>query len=1023
MVPLLHVTAKSNPQARIGRPAFVFILTTALFLAGCVSDEDLGTPPTGLPQAESYTIIGQQAIAAGSDTTCPSGGVIIYTGFDINGDGILQTEERDPSVTYKVCYGGNALVKKAADATGTCVYGGIELKSGVDINNDKVLDTDEEVGSAQYVCNGSPGAPSLIEKKTAPSANCTNGGTQIDIGLDDGLPTGTALDGTLQSGEIDKTYYACNGTNGSNGSTGQTGSAGFNTLVDYASAPVANCANGGTTVNFGLDDGLDSGGASTGAGTARDGILQGGEIDKTFYVCNGGGSGGGGVVTNGPGTWQATLNGGITEFASCGTAGGTEIITFNDLNGNRSLETGETVYKHDFICNGAAGNAGADGSNGSNGFGAIAITTRLPVGSTSCPGGGMKVEVYWDNGSGADGVANDGIKNGTEPLLNSSFVCDGGAGISQGDTTTPIGVSASGQVFDALERTVAANGTSYYQFTAHSDGAINYDSRYSIYIYDQDSNLEFTLFSDKFSTPMVNPPACALLNWGQTKACPTAKITAGSTRYFSLKEKFAVSNQYWLEAVYGADEGSRDTPVSLGTILASPASPYVRESFIGHASMFAGEAGYSYYSFTTSGGMYSLVADNILTVPGDGNTQMKMDLNDASQNLNIQCVGQDSFSSPNARFGCLANLQTAVTYQARLENSAQAGAKFNLKLEAGDTVTHAVPDGLYSATRSVAPGVTVLFKFTFTGTINEWKRLYVNGIDATTAGGVEMFKGHPNLGGTLALGEGSCMMISSGTTCRLDPIMTSATPVDYYIRVPNHSWLTRNISVNQEGTTTLSTTTSGSYPYTLPTLGRLSFKFIPATNTDYTLHFKPSTASAVSSLVGMYDPSFNHLKSWSCSASASAECTLPMYKPFLGTPGSVYYYIRPFNNLSTQADFTFDIWVTSGATANLTRGVLVNGSFTAPLAADYYAFNVSSGAPYTVTLTGPTLAIPKYMGLTLFNSSNTQIYSATPAFDTMTPSFSYTFTPTFTGLVYVKVDDVNGVASNTIPLNYTLLAQ
>jgi len=68
---------------------------------------------------------------------------------------------------------------------------------------------------------------------------------------------------------------------------GGGGADGFNSLVSVTTAsesPGANCANGGTKITF--TSGLDNG---DGGGTARDGILQAGEVDNTviYYSCTG----------------------------------------------------------------------------------------------------------------------------------------------------------------------------------------------------------------------------------------------------------------------------------------------------------------------------------------------------------------------------------------------------------------------------------------------------------------------------------------------------------------------------------------------------------------------------------------------------------------------------------------------------------------------------------------------------------------------------------------------------------------
>ena len=52
------------------------------------------------------------------------------------------------------------------------------------------------------------------------STSCTYGGVKIEMGIDDDI------NGTLDSSEVDKTEYVCNGAPGSSGSKGDTGSTG-----------------------------------------------------------------------------------------------------------------------------------------------------------------------------------------------------------------------------------------------------------------------------------------------------------------------------------------------------------------------------------------------------------------------------------------------------------------------------------------------------------------------------------------------------------------------------------------------------------------------------------------------------------------------------------------------------------------------------------------------------------------------------------------------------------------------------
>ena len=85
-----------------------------------------------------------------------------------------------------------------ADASTTaCPNGGVTITSGVDTNDNGVLDS-SEVTTTKNVCDGAPASPSELVTTTTLAngdANCPNGGTEIQIGLDNGAGGGTAGDG------------------------------------------------------------------------------------------------------------------------------------------------------------------------------------------------------------------------------------------------------------------------------------------------------------------------------------------------------------------------------------------------------------------------------------------------------------------------------------------------------------------------------------------------------------------------------------------------------------------------------------------------------------------------------------------------------------------------------------------------------------------------------------------------------------------------------------------------------------
>jgi hypothetical protein len=124
-----------------------------------------------------------------------------------------------------------------------------------------------------YVCDGVDGSDGLTSLITttveAAGGNCADGGQRVDSGLDNGDGGGTAGNGTLEAGEIDDTAYVCDGPQGDQ-----------QVISAAAEPPGANCPTGGQRVDTGLDNG-------DGGGTADNGTLEAGEIDDTWYVCNG----------------------------------------------------------------------------------------------------------------------------------------------------------------------------------------------------------------------------------------------------------------------------------------------------------------------------------------------------------------------------------------------------------------------------------------------------------------------------------------------------------------------------------------------------------------------------------------------------------------------------------------------------------------------------------------------------------------------------------------------------------------
>ncbi len=161
---------------------------------------------------------------------------------------------------------GSAIATSDEAAGANCENGGTRVDHGLDANGNGSLDADEVKGTA-YVCNGGAGAggqdavQALIVTNpiAAGGVDCPAGGVQIDAGMD------TDANGTLEASEITSSTTACNGAPGNNG---------LAALVSSTPEPNgANCGNGGTRIDTGLDMNGDQ-------------QLQAAEISQTSYVCS-----------------------------------------------------------------------------------------------------------------------------------------------------------------------------------------------------------------------------------------------------------------------------------------------------------------------------------------------------------------------------------------------------------------------------------------------------------------------------------------------------------------------------------------------------------------------------------------------------------------------------------------------------------------------------------------------------------------------------------------------------------------
>jgi hypothetical protein len=118
------------------------------------------------------------------------------------------------------------------------------------------------------------GGNNTVLSAVIPATSCPSGkGVTISSGVDQNG------NGVLDQREVAQTSDVCDGVVPNS----NQGTSGFNTLVSTTDLEQGdpNCAEGGTEIQTGVDDG-------TGMGIAGDGVLQPGEVKSTKYVCNAG---------------------------------------------------------------------------------------------------------------------------------------------------------------------------------------------------------------------------------------------------------------------------------------------------------------------------------------------------------------------------------------------------------------------------------------------------------------------------------------------------------------------------------------------------------------------------------------------------------------------------------------------------------------------------------------------------------------------------------------------------------------
>jgi len=299
---------------------------------------------------------------------CYFGGILVRSGLDLNGDGVLDPDEVTHEATVCSIHVNEnmTLIDQSLEPPGdNCEFGGIRIVVGYDANGNGVLDP-EEAGPPGYICNEMTvihGTSTLLDISDATGSQCAFGGYVLRSGPD------TDGDGVLSPSEVTSTAVVCNGHDG------------YSTLVHMASAGSQCGPEGGHIVTSGLD-------------LNRNGVLDPSEVQATGLVCNGQD---GFLGYDGKNSLVRIRD----DEGLCGHPGGFILEVGLDLNDNGVLEANE-VEDWELVCN------GWDGYDT-----LVAIWEDTEV----CPFGGVLVETGRD-------LNYDGVLQLSE-VEHWAYICDG----------------------------------------------------------------------------------------------------------------------------------------------------------------------------------------------------------------------------------------------------------------------------------------------------------------------------------------------------------------------------------------------------------------------------------------------------------------------------------------------------------------------------------------------------------------------------------------------------------------------
>jgi hypothetical protein len=357
--------------------------------------------------------------------------------------------------------GLNTLVATTTVTAGVeCPTGGVKLEYGVDLNGNGLLDASEITSSlTKFVCNGAVGAtgPQGPIGLTGPAGASGATGPQGPIGLTGpagatgatgpqgpiGLPGPAGATGaTGPQGPIGLTGPA--GATGPAGVSGTNGTNGLSALIKTTTEPAgSNCTNGGTKIETGLD-------ANT------NGILDLSEINssQTQYVCNGVSSGSSSLpfsnmqVFSTPGTYTWTCPVGVTMVMVelWGAGGGGRNLNQGGQGGGYGKQFVSVIEGSSYSVNVGSGgypfsNVTLSTAGGNSSFGSIIAnggSGRYDVNSLGTPNcqpcindGTSNATFNVTGGGGAGGTQNSGgaaFGGSVVPSFSVGFAPGGGGG-------------------------------------------------------------------------------------------------------------------------------------------------------------------------------------------------------------------------------------------------------------------------------------------------------------------------------------------------------------------------------------------------------------------------------------------------------------------------------------------------------------------------------------------------------------------------------------------------------------------